>query len=217
MGETAHRDQICAICGKRPATTRDHIPPRGIFAEPRPRDLITVPACLVCNRGYSKDDEAFRVYLSLHVGSDTPTTRKLWKDQALGTLKHNRRLRRTILESVRTTDLTTKSGLTYGQGFTVPWDSKAHDKVIERIIRGLHFHHFGDVLSNDIMVKVNWHKEIPSKIVNMAQDMAVNSIAGGDFAYRYGRSASDPEQSIWLFQFYQRHWASGYTIPRHEI
>jgi hypothetical protein len=208
------RDQICAICGKRPATTRDHVPPRGIFAEPRPRDLITVPACLFCNHGYSKEDEAFRVYLSLHVGSDTQTTRNLWKDQALGTLKHNRRLRRTILESVRTTDLTTKSGLIYGQGFTVPWDSNVHDKVIERIIRGLHFHHFGEILPSDVQVKVHWLKELPPEFVDAAQPLATNSIADGDFAYRYQRSASDPKQSIWLFQFYRRHWASGYTIPR---
>ena len=53
-----------AICGKRPGATRDHIPPKGIFARSRPQILITVPIRLRCNKNLSKAEEAFRVYLS---------------------------------------------------------------------------------------------------------------------------------------------------------
>jgi hypothetical protein len=49
----------CYLCGA-PATTRDHIPPRGLFPQPRPNNLITVPACRSCNHDRSLDDEYFR-------------------------------------------------------------------------------------------------------------------------------------------------------------
>jgi hypothetical protein len=52
--------QLCAICGKSEAVTRDHIPPKGIFPKPLPQDLITVPACKNCNGGDSSLDEKFK-------------------------------------------------------------------------------------------------------------------------------------------------------------
>lgn len=49
----------CVYCGKQGPVTRDHVPPKGIFAKPRP-DLITVPSCKDCNQDASKDDQYFR-------------------------------------------------------------------------------------------------------------------------------------------------------------
>src|SRR5262245_1314209 len=41
-----------------------------------------------------------------------------------------------------------------------PWDSKVHDITIERIIRGLYFHHFREVLGNRVIVKCHWYREL---------------------------------------------------------
>src|SRR5678816_3709575 len=46
-------------------TTKDHVPPRNLFPTPPPTGLITVPACDDCNGGESKDDEWFRLTLSI--------------------------------------------------------------------------------------------------------------------------------------------------------
>src|SRR3954447_2286562 len=46
----------CVYCDK-PATTRDHIPPRCLFGENKPSNLVTVPACEKCNNGAARDDE----------------------------------------------------------------------------------------------------------------------------------------------------------------
>lgn len=49
---------LCVYCGS-PATTRDHVPPRLLLERPFPANLRTVPSCLDCNRGPSKDEEYF--------------------------------------------------------------------------------------------------------------------------------------------------------------
>jgi hypothetical protein len=49
----------CAYCGG-PEETRDHVPPKGIFAGLPKNQLITVPSCWACNNGESKDDDYFR-------------------------------------------------------------------------------------------------------------------------------------------------------------
>ncbi len=50
---------LCYLCGK-PATTKDHVPPKTLFAPPRPHNLITLPCCAECNGAYALDEEYFR-------------------------------------------------------------------------------------------------------------------------------------------------------------
>ena len=72
-------EKVCIYCGSTENLTDEHIPPKNIFPKPRPNNiqLVTVPACKECNRGYSKDDEYFRLTLcmSQNVG-DNPEARK---------------------------------------------------------------------------------------------------------------------------------------------
>ncbi len=57
----------CAYCGEWREITRDHIPSRSLFSKPRPSDLITVPSCLPCNKGISKDDEYFNIVVKIGI------------------------------------------------------------------------------------------------------------------------------------------------------
>src|SRR5262249_28139155 len=140
-----NRTDVCAYCGAPSPETRDHLPPKGVFPSPRPNDLITVPSCGPCNHGASVRDERFLAYLSLQVGIDTPVTTRLW-DQVLPGIQRNRRLHHRLREEVEPVWLTTPSGIIHGRGFRGLWDSDAHDSMIERMIRGLYFHHYREVL-----------------------------------------------------------------------
>lgn len=40
---------LCVYCAEAPATTTDHVPPKGFFAKGHRSDLIRVPACRTCN------------------------------------------------------------------------------------------------------------------------------------------------------------------------
>jgi hypothetical protein len=203
----------CAICGIAAATTRDHVPPRGIFAEPRPSDLVTVPACEACNADGSKYDETFRVHLSLHVGTETPATQRLLTNGARRTVRSNRKLRRQILESLEPTYLTTHGGIIIGKGYRGKWDPEAHDRVIERTTRGLYFHHFGEIFGAKADVVVHWFPSLTPEMREAAREYPQASIGGDALIYRYGRAIDGPLCSIWLFEFYGRHWAGAWTAP----
>ena len=58
----------CYLCGSSNPTTRDHVPPKGFFPEPRPSNLITVPCCERCNNGFSLDDDAVRAWFCMGLG-----------------------------------------------------------------------------------------------------------------------------------------------------
>lgn len=204
---------ICAICGKRPATTVDHIPPKGVFSKPRPANLITVPACFHCNHGASKNDEKFRVYLSLHVGIDTPEKKSLWDDHALRSVRHNNRLRQEILQKMAPVEINTPSGIVLGKRTAVLWNSKSHDSVIERTIRGLYYHHYHVTLGSQAQVKVQWLHRLDNNVYEQTKHWHENDIGKGALIYKYGRAEDAPLNSFWVFQFYGSHWASGYTIP----
>ena len=68
--------QACYLCGGE-ATTRDHIPPKGLFPAPRTANLITVPACSTCNQRASLDDGYLRLVLTTG-SSDSRTIGLAW-------------------------------------------------------------------------------------------------------------------------------------------
>ena len=72
-------NERCYLCGislriydlkpgeKPPADskTRDHVPPVGLFPDPKPSDLVTVPCCFKCNNTHSGFDERLRALAAL--------------------------------------------------------------------------------------------------------------------------------------------------------
>ena len=74
--------QLCYICGielvpvppgyagrlQDNHATRDHVPPDGLFCDPKPSNLITVPCCHKHNRRHSSVDERLRMLAALEIG-----------------------------------------------------------------------------------------------------------------------------------------------------
>lgn len=205
-------EKICAICGVAVATTRDHVPPKGVFLPPRPNNLVTVPACRKCNQGASKFDESFIAFLALHVGDSGETSKgtPLFK-KALRIIRHNSKLRQSILKSSRPVNQYTPQGIFLGLKYAVLWDSESHTRVLSRTVRGLYYHHFREVLPADTEIKITWHHQLSEEIFKMSLRMKQVSIGGDDFIYRYARAEEVPEASCWIFQFYGGHWAGAFT------
>jgi hypothetical protein len=205
----------CAICGINEATTRDHVPPKGIFSRPLPRDLITIPACEGCNRSTSQLDEQFRVHLSLRVGIDDSDASRFWKKEALRTVKHNRRLRESLVQSMQRVVLRTPWGIITGTATLGGWPVDVHDPLIEKIVRGLYFRHFGEVLRDRVLVEVNPLESFNDEISQIWTGLPGAGNAGGErFLYRYGRALEDPLQSIWMLAFYKKYFVSSRTVLR---
>lgn len=176
--------------------------------------MVTVPACFQCNSGASRYDESFRTYLSLHVGITDQRRLQLFNN-TLSSLNHNRRLLNEVLGSSQKIPFTTPAGIFVGNGLRVIWNSRVHDAVVERCIRGLYYHHFGSVLADQAKISVQWLRKVPLAPAEMRK-LTLIVIAADQFTYHFARSPDEPLRSIWIFNFYGRHFASGYTEPRND-
>lgn len=207
--------QTCVLCGERPATTMDHVPPKALFLQRRPK-LITVPACEICNRGASEAEAKFMVYMSAKRGNDTPSSIEFWKNGGFKTLKKNNKLLRELTSG---TPLYIRSPSTRQFELTrrFQWPREAHDPVIEKITRGLYYHHFGNSIpASTTEIEVSFLDKLhdPIRDFAMGQQLVRASLGGDDiFCYAYGRAEEAPQCSCWIYQFYLRHWAGAITKP----
>jgi hypothetical protein len=204
---------LCVICGIRPKTGRDHIPPKSIFPQPRPSDLITVPACDRCNNRLSGLDEQFKVFIGIQAGHGS-TGEKLFRDQTSRTILHNRRLKIDLASTLREVEILTPEGIVLGNASAVLLKSKSYDTVIERIIRGLHFHHTRHILGDRVDIKVNWHRYLTHRIYEKTSTWPTGVVGAGQFIYKYAYFDEEPFASVWVLQFFGRAWSSGTVMPK---
>lgn len=209
----SHHSDICVICGIRPVTSRDHIPPRSIFPKPPPGDLITVPACDNCNNMSSGLDEEFKVAIGIQAGHGEEGER-LFFDQTRKTIAHNQRLKKELARSMRWVELQSLEGLFVGTAMAVLLNSQSYDTVINRIIRGLHWHHTGDILGDRVDIKVRWHRNLSRKIYEMTTNWSTGIVGKGQFIYKYFVCDEIPMASIWVLQFFRCAWSSGTVMPK---
>jgi hypothetical protein len=129
---------VCAYCGEEDRITRDHVPPRLLFAKPPPDNVPTVPACEKCNQSFKSDDEYTRAVLVLDLraaahrdvlGSMTSITRSLNRPEA-------QRFTRSLLRGSRPTGLVTPSGAAVS-AMTI--DVERIEATGRHILQGLHY------------------------------------------------------------------------------
>lgn len=204
--------QLCVFCGIERATTRDHIPPKGIFVRPRPNNLITVPASEKCNGGSSALDERFIADLGIHVSNGTRAGKRLFAEQVMITLRHNNKLSRKVTGRIKPINFTTPEGTICGRGHIGEWDKEPHMKIIEKTIRGLYYHHYNQILDANYSVDTYFFDSLTEELQEISENWAFNSFGDGDVIYKYTRAEENEEtSSVWLFQFYGSHWAGGQT------
>lgn len=143
----SHQKPICTYCGERIGTTRDHVPPKSLFAKPRP-NLVTVPCCEQCQKSQSLDDEYFVRMISMKRDTvDNPSAREA-RDSALRSLTKpsKRRFATNLLGSIREISLYSPSGIYLGEQMSYDVSLARLSKVIERTTYGLYLHEFGERL-----------------------------------------------------------------------
>lgn len=212
--------QLCVLCGVNSANPDkpEHIPPRGIFTKPIPNNenLITVPSCDTCNHGTSKDDQEFKACLSLAVGYSTPEQKNFWKGAEKGTarktLQKNKKLQKQIVDSLKEYEVHTSAGFYVGNTATFSWSVDNHNKVIEKITRGLFFHDTQKILAADAKIEIQAFPQasgFPADILNrlnQCSDAKFINKCGSQFVCQYGIVADAENASLWLLQFYERHF-----------
>jgi len=210
---------ICAYCKTKGAVTRDHIPPKALFAKPRPENTITVPACTPCHEKFSKDDEYFRDVLSLQDSAYQNSDAKDASERFFRAMERpeGRGYRHAFLNTLTIVELLTPAGIYCGDTFGYKIDRNRILRVVIRIIRGLFFHEFKKRLS--IEPKARFAEGIEQEALERFAVLFRESQGAdiGDqqtFHYRFRVHPDEPETTVWALSFYNSTTFLAVTRPQ---
>lgn len=197
-------DRVCTYCGLTENLTNDHVPPKCLFLSPRPTDLITVPACKECNNAFSKDDEFFRALVAIQAdAAGNRVGQRIWDEKVIAsTMKRSPALKRDLAKGITTVEVRSYSGLYLGKSPALPFPKKRINRVVERIVRGLLWHHYRIKPGPAIHFQIRMDPEIGDIPFSFESHANLSSVGGTVFQYRHNTAIEDPEQSIWLLRFY---------------
>ena len=183
---------LCYLCGK-PATTKDHLPPKTLFAPPRPSNLITLPSCTECNRAYALDEEYFRNNISMI--SNHEYAADIWE----ATRRSYKRKPKILA------DITSRVFLGKFGPKPLPilkFDAERTNRVLIKIAKGLIFHHIGHRLPSHVQAQVFLDPEISGQLYELIRKLPYRRRWGTRFCYLGGMAKDDSDTGLWVLDFY---------------
>lgn len=226
MHKKKNRKGQCVYCGQIVQLTEDHIPPQALFAKDDRKNLIKVPSCFRCNNKSAKEDEYFKLVLTMNGEVfDHPDVQKILPS-VLRSLPnpHNRDLKIELLKTLGRAHPRTPGGLILPATpmFVARFDRL--ERVIERVTKGLFFHEKGYRLPEDHMAVAfspirfthadkDFLEHLQKDLIEPVSTQKAKTIGNGVFSYKFAWDSTDPNASVWLFLFYNRVSFIGGTFP----
>jgi len=210
---------LCLYCGKRPATTRDHVIPTCLFPRPRPSNMITVPACQPCNDAKAACDGYFRdlCIVDLFYDPGDGVTRDVY-DAVLRADRRGRSLvGRAARAHARQEPLYTRRGISLGRHSTLPVDEWRVTTLLSMIVRGLYYTCSGTRLRDDVVIEI---LRLDSLTINefladLAQYTPMGPLGIGTkvFSFMVLHGQEDASVTYWVLRFYGGIFYSVATTP----
>ncbi len=203
----------CIYCGSPgPHLTKEHIPQRSLFPEPKPDNLITVPSCQKCNQGFAKDEEYFLCWLALLCGKGGDDS--VLMDKMFGIVANQVRLNEKRLRELGGPGDVSASLAremrgkmrqdTQEQGSQPKQDLRVQT-VLGKIVKGLYFHYTGLIAAKNAAVQyavVDACNEAETGLL-LSPQWQVSLLRGDKGIFKYaGRITGN--SSSWLLEFYSR-------------
>ena len=192
--------------------TKDHIPPKSLFAKPRPNNLITVPCCLDCNQRWTMHDEYFKLMLLMRgdvsshpeaIRLQPSIIRSVYRPEMNGLL-------RSIGEGITEVELHTRSGIYLGPATAYKVWLERLSAVGARIARGLFYHEKGYALPGEYaVIGVTEPFANAPNPDDLSQRMAAvlsvepKIFGKGVFSYQAYFIKTNPNLSQWYFEFFE--------------
>jgi hypothetical protein len=197
-------ERSCVYCGSTAQLTREHVFPKNLFPPPKPKNLITVPACESCNKSYDQDDEYFRAYVVTPAFEET-TGRKMWDEKVFGsTLKRSPKLKKVLVDSLRRVEIKSPGGIYLGDRHEIGFSRSRIDRIIEKSVRGLYQHHLKNRLRSKSAFDIFFNPKIESlESVGKEFGPLFKMGDGTVVQYRFAFVPESPECSIWWLMFYR--------------
>ena len=144
--------QTCYGCESK-ATSREHVPPKCIFEEPRPSNLITVPSCDQHNLEKSKDDEYFRWFIAT-VSSESKKAENLVRTKVIKGFRRKPALFREIYKgAIKNIDIYSEGGIYLYSRPGFKFDGPRVQNIMNQICKGLFYYHLDRKFPNDYSFK----------------------------------------------------------------
>lgn len=200
------RSGECVYCGRVRPLTVDHIPPQSFCGSPRPHDLIKVPSCDPCNSGASKDDEYFKTVMVLKNRAGEHSEAQAIRPsvyRALG-MPQKEGFKESIAKSRIRIPARTAAGLHVTRdAMTV--DVERLGRVVERVVRGLHWHHHNHVRLAGGCRVMAWSE---SSDYGAAPVEEPHALGRGVLRYSFEAEPSDPLRARptlgrWILVFFE--------------
>ena len=206
----------CTYCGETKWVSADHVPPKNLFPKPYRADMWTIPACDDCNQGFSKDDDYFRVWLTIAERAKGQFER----DKIIPTVvrglhrKEARRYLQSLYDNSSILPRFSSSGLYLGQQPAISFEGARIGRTASRIVKGLFFRVKGYRLPDDHTVNVTHFSQFPQAFsVHPEVELALRRLIaaidaepahqlGDTFVFRWLQSPNGPDHSLWLLYFY---------------
>ncbi|MFT3800970.1 MAG: hypothetical protein QM766_07075 [Burkholderiaceae bacterium] len=135
------------------------------------------------------------------------TTKRLWEDGALKTIRRKTKLRTAFFESINKVPPEARMvGPEVGTPFLIP--VALYQSVFERTVRGLFFFHTARMLAPSTPAEVTMLSGKPLDLLEGEGGAALRVENVGDGALQYYYLIPDPARdlSVWVFGLHGAHW-----------
>jgi hypothetical protein len=220
----------CVYCGTKGKLTADHIPPKSLFAPPRPAILITVPSCLRCNKAASQDDEYFKAVLALkETAGDHPDAKGV-RESVLRSLARpqSRRFSRYFLNRTARVNVHTPAGLYVGKRLSYDVDLERLDRVAARVVKGLFYALKGKRIPQEYMVVAHCEdglqnlsaadqETLRQTVVIPVLSGTQGTVANNVMKYWVAFEPTNEYVSAWILEFYLNVRFLVFVIPTVQL
>ena len=209
----------CIYCESSKNLSRDHIPPKNLFPASMRDNLITVPCCVLCNNGFSKAEEYFRVIISTYAGAESNSVAKtLFETKIRRGLERRPKLASKVMSTVVSVDIYSKDKK-IGVAPAYDIETPEFNIVMAKIFQGLLFHETSLLLPKDYTIEWNIINDvipIPERIFNILCTQPIKTIGNGIFRYMtYILPGS--VGSFWVCSFYDAVFFHGGIMPKDRL
>lgn len=195
----------CAYC-PNPATTKDHVPPKTIFAK-RTQNRPWVPACEDCNREASKDDEYIQ-RLAMLYGAEACNDALDVGERFMRALEHKeaKRLQTSVINSL--SPQTPEQEVMFPDGINIALEGDRLTNIMKKIVRGWFFKLKGKRFPTGYEIMTYQPGKGKLNEVLISNEEIIDKVPGflfGDYAFTF-RVAFHPDNdflSCWRIEFFK--------------
>ena len=193
----------CYLCSSTENLTRDHIPPKSLFPNPLPTNLITLPCCEKCHKPLSLDDEAFRAWVASAQGK-SDAGRWIWEHRVVdSSFKRSRKFFENVSRHAQISQLSCDGQKIFVPTLSIPQDRA--ETVLVRITKGLLTHFYPEYDFSKDIFRVFCPAPIPEHNKSVLELMRVSkhdSRGNSVFDFWHGITV-EKVGGTWVYFFYQ--------------